>query len=75
MLGTDLIILNSYEAATDLLDKRGAIYSDRPVLTMLGELYVASTPSPSAFDSECRVQIRFQWNNYVLELWSCIEEE
>lgn len=40
MLGTDFIILNSYEAATDLLDKRGAIYSDRPVLTMLGELYV-----------------------------------
>lgn len=44
MLGTDLIILNSYEAATDLLDKRGAIYSDRPVLTMLGELCVLSRP-------------------------------
>lgn len=43
MFGTDLVVLNSYEAATDLLDKRGIIYSDRPVLTMLGELYVPST--------------------------------
>lgn len=44
MFGTDLIVLNSYEVATDLLDKRGTIYSDRPILTMLGELCVPSWP-------------------------------
>lgn len=43
MFGTDLIVLNSYEVATDLLDKRGTIYSDRPILTMLGELCVPSS--------------------------------
>ena len=30
MLGQPIIVLNSAEAATDLLDKRGSIYSDRP---------------------------------------------
>lgn len=29
MLGTNIIVLNSYEAAVDLLEKRSAIYSDR----------------------------------------------
>jgi len=28
-LGTSIIILNSYEVAADLLDKRSGIYSDR----------------------------------------------
>ena len=28
-LGTSIIILNSYEAAVDLLDKRSGIYSSR----------------------------------------------
>ena len=29
VLGTSMIILNSYEVATDLLDKRSSIYSSR----------------------------------------------
>ncbi|KIJ33064.1 hypothetical protein M422DRAFT_265094 [Sphaerobolus stellatus SS14] len=33
-----LIFLNSPEACFDLLDKRGSIYSDKPQLTMSGEL-------------------------------------
>ncbi|KIK66619.1 hypothetical protein GYMLUDRAFT_257455, partial [Collybiopsis luxurians FD-317 M1] len=36
--GQSMIILNTYEAAKELLEKRGAIYSDRPQLTMPNEL-------------------------------------
>ncbi|KAJ7760722.1 cytochrome P450 [Mycena maculata] len=36
--GNSIIILGSVEAAEDLLDKRSAIYSDRPRFTMLNEL-------------------------------------
>ncbi|KAJ3861389.1 cytochrome P450 [Lentinula novae-zelandiae] len=36
--GEDYIILNSYEAVIDLLDKRSAIYSSRPHFTMLQDL-------------------------------------
>ncbi|KIY48564.1 hypothetical protein FISHEDRAFT_43128, partial [Fistulina hepatica ATCC 64428] len=28
--GSTIIVLNSHEAANDLLDKRGALYNDRP---------------------------------------------
>ncbi|KAF4601249.1 hypothetical protein EYR38_005901 [Pleurotus pulmonarius] len=38
ILGQTIIILNSPEAATDMLDKKSSIYSDRPVLQMGGEL-------------------------------------
>ncbi|KAJ3995887.1 cytochrome P450 [Lentinula boryana] len=37
--GVDYIILNSYEAITDLLDKRSSIYSSRPHVTMLQDLW------------------------------------
>ncbi|KAJ7215170.1 cytochrome P450 [Mycena rebaudengoi] len=38
VLGQGIVILNSSEAATTLLDKRGGIYSDRPYLVMCSEL-------------------------------------
>ncbi|OSD00652.1 cytochrome P450 [Trametes coccinea BRFM310] len=38
VLGTHLLVINSFEAARDLLDKRGALYSDRPRLVMIKEL-------------------------------------
>ncbi|KAJ7477078.1 cytochrome P450 [Mycena galericulata] len=38
VLGQPLIIIGSAKVAVDLLDKRSAIYSDRPVCTMGGEL-------------------------------------
>ncbi|KAJ6472477.1 cytochrome P450 [Mycena sanguinolenta] len=34
VFGRSLIILDSYQAAVDLLDKRGLIYSDRPKFTL-----------------------------------------
>jgi hypothetical protein len=33
-----MIIVNSVEVAIELLDKRGAIYSDRPIVQMGGEM-------------------------------------
>jgi len=38
VLGHDMIILNSSKAAFDLLDKRSATYSNRPILVMGGEI-------------------------------------
>lgn len=37
-LGNSIIILNSFKAVNDLLEKRSAIYSSRPSTVMLGEL-------------------------------------
>ncbi|KAF9036068.1 cytochrome P450 [Hymenopellis radicata] len=38
VLGQTIVILNSAQAAVDMLDKKSSIYSDRPVLQMGGEL-------------------------------------
>ena len=38
ILGQDIVFVNSAQAAFDLLDKRGAIYSGKPRLVMVGEL-------------------------------------
>ncbi|KAI0360725.1 cytochrome P450 [Trametes cingulata] len=38
VFGQGLLFVNSYEAAVDLLEKRGAIYSDKPKMIMAGEL-------------------------------------
>ena len=38
VLGQPIIIINSAEVACGMLDKKSAIYSDRPVLQMAGEL-------------------------------------
>ena len=38
ILGKDVIILNDAKHATEMLDKKGRLYSDRPILTMAGQL-------------------------------------
>lgn len=38
VFGQGLLFLNTAEAASDLLDGRGSIYSDKPRLVMCGEL-------------------------------------
>lgn len=38
VLGQPLVILSSREAITELLEKRGSIYSDRPIIPMAGVL-------------------------------------
>ncbi|KAG2072078.1 cytochrome P450 [Suillus decipiens] len=38
ILGQHIIVLNSVKHAVDMLDKKGTVYSDRPVLPMASEL-------------------------------------
>ncbi|KAK0231788.1 cytochrome P450 [Armillaria nabsnona] len=38
ILGRRLVVINSAQTAIDILDKKGAIYSDRPIMGMIGEL-------------------------------------
>lgn len=38
VLGTHIVVLNTKEAADDLLDRRSSIYSDRPRMPMMNEL-------------------------------------
>ena len=40
VLGQKIIIVNDVKIALDLMDKRSSIYSDRPILTFGGEMYV-----------------------------------
>jgi hypothetical protein len=44
ILGRPMIVLNSVEAAVELLEKRGSNYSDRPDFPMF-YLYLQSTSS------------------------------
>lgn len=37
-MGQAIIIVNDYNIALDLLDKRSAVYSDRPDLPFAGEM-------------------------------------
>ena len=45
IFGQPLVVLNSFEAARDLLEKRGAIYSGRPRLVLFSEMWVISLES------------------------------
>ena len=40
VLGTPMLVINSYDTAHELLNKKGTLYSSRPRLTMLKELCV-----------------------------------
>ena len=39
VVGRPIVVLNSAEAARDLMDKRSANYSDRPRIVVIGEMY------------------------------------
>lgn len=47
-LGNPIVVLGSYQAANDLLQQRGQLYSDRPRLPFVGEMYALYT-SPRRF--------------------------
>ena len=38
IMGKHIVVLNSLKAAVEMLDKKSSKYSDRPTLTMCGEL-------------------------------------
>lgn len=46
--GRTIIVLNSIDAAEELLNDRSEDYSERPRQVMVGELYVSQTDYPYA---------------------------
>lgn len=40
VLNKAILAINSFDIARDLMEKRGAIYSDRPRMVLLNEVYV-----------------------------------
>lgn len=55
--GRTLLIVNSFEAAVDLLDKRGHLYSDRPRMVMAGEMMGTLWEAHWAFETLLRLDI------------------
>ena len=51
VLGIDMVIINSEAVARELLDKRSAIYSDRPALPT-NELYVLLVSETELFGQQ-----------------------
>jgi hypothetical protein len=41
IMGQKICIINSYKVANDLLNDRSAIYSDRPAMPMVNDLYAS----------------------------------
>ena len=57
VLGQHIIVLNSSETAMEMLDKKGSMYSDRPVFPMAGDLVGAKdTLTLLPYDD------RFRWH-------------
>ncbi|EIW56889.1 cytochrome P450 [Trametes versicolor FP-101664 SS1] len=59
---TPAIVLNSFEAARDLLDKRSAIYSDRPRLVLLMEMLRARTLVGLPYGDEFRKRRKWMFD-------------
>jgi len=38
VFGTTIVVINSYERAVEMLDKKSTVYSDRPYVPMAMEL-------------------------------------
>ena len=68
VVGQGLVFLNTPEAAFDLMDKRGAIYSDKPHLVMLGELYVYSN-LPRSRSHLARSKLRMREHGGLYSIW------
>jgi hypothetical protein len=44
ILGNTMVVLNSPKAVSEVFDKRGSNYSDRPDMPMIVDLYAATYP-------------------------------
>ena len=41
--GKHIIFINSFDVAYDLMEKRSSIYSDRPAMVMIRDVYVCKS--------------------------------
>lgn len=60
-LGQPIVVLNSLSRATDIFDKRGVTYSDRPYLPIL-DMYVPGHLSDAPCWTESRLQFSMEMN-------------
>ncbi|KAG1869506.1 cytochrome P450 [Suillus subluteus] len=79
VLGHHIIVLNSVKSAVDMLDKKGALYSDRPVLPMAGELVgwkstLVLLPYGNRYHQQRKIIHRIIGNRAALEVYHPIEE-
>ncbi|KAJ6472470.1 cytochrome P450 [Mycena sanguinolenta] len=65
VLGRHMIILDSYQAALDLLDKRGLIYSDRPKFTLYELLGWTPTLTFVPYGSKSQIIQRQMHQSYL----------
>ncbi|PPQ97133.1 hypothetical protein CVT26_000618 [Gymnopilus dilepis] len=67
VLGQGVLFLNKAEVAFDLLDRRGAVYSSKPRLIMVGELSVNNfLRSNEAIDFELGVDVKTWYIHCIL---------
>ncbi|THU84116.1 cytochrome P450 [Dendrothele bispora CBS 962.96] len=80
VFGQTMIILNSTEHAVELLDKRSAIYSDRPIVPMGGELVgwnraIGLLPYGKRFKKYRRLAKQLFGSPKTMEAFHPVEEE
>lgn len=54
--GQNILVINSFEAAKELLDKRALIFVERPRFTMIAELLGGCLSPSGAFDSMLTIE-------------------
>ncbi|KAG2070199.1 cytochrome P450 [Suillus decipiens] len=79
VLGQHFIVLNSVKSATDMLDKKGTVYSDRPVLPMASELVgwkhsLALLPYGDRFRQYRKIIHQIMGNRTALQVYHPVEE-
>ncbi|KAG1737603.1 cytochrome P450 [Suillus lakei] len=79
VLGQHIIVLNSVKSAMDMLDKKGTVYSDRPVLPMGSELVgwkdsLGLLPYGDRFRQYRKNIHRIMGNRAALDVYHPVEE-
>lgn len=60
-----MIVLNTADSAKELMEKRGANYSDRPPMVLHGQLYVTEF---GVFGHSLTNEISLEWGKMVAQL-------
>lgn len=60
-----MIILTDPKAVHDLLDKKGAIYSDRPVMHLIGALGIETNTFPGQMDEAWKEKRKIISHNFA----------
>jgi len=80
VLGQEIVIVNSLAIAIDMLEKKSAVYSDRPVMPMGGELVgwkntLVLTPYSDRFRTFRRLFHQVIGSNSAMARFQPVEEE